>query len=137
MDPASLALGVVPLAANIVQTSLFIRQTISTYKSASAEISTILHKMDMISGICDQIQRAGPTSTTCGRDGGLLKGALKMCQSSIANIEKEIERVQSRGKKGAVSSMSFTFRKHDIEKSQSGLNDALLMLNSCLLVNRW
>lgn len=60
MDPASLAIGVIPLVIQLVQTAKSIRDLATVYKSAETQLKSLLNKLDYIETICSCLNELLP-----------------------------------------------------------------------------
>ena len=132
MEPVSLAVGVVPLALNIVQMSSAIREKASTYKSASAEIQAIVEKTTFIGRICEHLDVTMVLSAPRPRfQIDMLDQALRMCCKSVANVQTDIESI-TKPDSSRKRSLNYVLGKSNIEKSLYSLNDSINMLNTCM-----
>lgn len=132
MEPVSLAVGVVPLAMNIVQMSSAIRETVSTYKSAPSDIQGIVDKTTLIGDICERLDLELFLSARKPRHQvEMLERALRMCCSSVASVEKDIEKI-TKSTNTRRQSLKYLIGKSNVEKSLYNLNDSINMLNTCI-----
>jgi hypothetical protein len=60
MDPASLALGALPLIMQLIQTTKSIRDLTLAYKSAEIELKSLFNKLDYIETICGSLKELLP-----------------------------------------------------------------------------
>lgn len=130
MDPASLAIGVLPLVINIAEAASAVRHKRSDYKSAPADIQNILDKTELIGRVCSRlaIDLRSPTSRY---ETSIIEQALQKCYSSVSKVHGDLEMV-SRHKQGRRRSMQYVFSKVHIDRSLSDLNDSISMLNTCI-----
>lgn len=132
MEPVSLAVGILPLAMNIVQMSSAIKEKISTYRSAPEDIQSIVDKTTLIGLVCERLNieliLGGPRPRYQVE---MLERALRMCYSSISSVDKSINKVMKSGS-SRNQSLSYLLSKSDIEKSLYNLNDSINMLNTCV-----
>lgn len=132
MEPVSLAVGVVPLAMNIVQMSSAIREKVSTYKSAPADIQSIVDKTTLIGHICERLDLEVVLTAPKPRyQVDMLERALRMCCSSVSSVEKDAEKITKSGNVRR-QSLNYLLGKANIEKSLYNLNDSINMLNTCI-----
>lgn len=132
MEPVSLAVGVVPLALHIVQMTSAIREKVSTYKSASAEIQAIVEKTTFIGRICEHLDVAMILSAPRPRfQIDMLDQALRMCCKSVANVQKDVDSIP-KSDSSRKRSLSYVLGKANIDKSLYSLNDSINMLNTCM-----
>lgn len=133
MEPVSLAVGLVPLAMNIVQMSSAIRGHISDYKAAPRNIQSIVDKTTLIGRICARLE-VDLKSPTPHHEVAILEQALKACHVNVSAVHDELGEVKAHGRR---KSLQYLFKKADIERSLFNLNDSIHMLNTCISMSTW
>lgn len=146
MEPVSLAVGVVPLAMNIVQMIASIREKVSTYKSAHKEIKAILDKTARISLICRslEVDLDGYDSNTRPLPGSGLKclrEILADCYSSVTNVHETLSKIVTDGPRNKVLlnpvSTQYLMKKGKIDKCLTDLDSSLSMLDLYMASSTW
>ena len=130
MEPASLALGVLPL---IVPLTVKILKKRQVYRSASKDLKSILEKIELIGLICGRIEDdfKSPGSYY---EGAILSQALKKCYDTVSSVHDTLESVNG-SKEGRRRSLQYVFSKSQIDQSLADLNDSIFMLNTCLTMS--
>lgn len=128
MEPVSLAVGLVPLTMNIVQMSSAIRGHVSDYKSAPAEIQSIVDKTSLIGQVCSRLE-VDLKAQNQRHEVNILEQALKTCHSNVHKVHEELGKISAQGRK---KTLQYLFKKADIDRSLYSLNDSINMLNTCI-----
>jgi hypothetical protein len=139
MEPVSLAVGVVPLALNIVQLSSTIREHIALFKSAPDDIKAIIEKTDMIGDICRSLELNIPDCDSAkpsllSDDSKRLLELLDQCYASIKNVHDSLKKVMDKGQKRKVATQ-YLFNKSKIDKAERDLDKSLSMLQLYMATN--
>ncbi|KAF4973089.1 hypothetical protein FSARC_520 [Fusarium sarcochroum] len=145
MDPASLALGVVSLAMQLVQTTEAIKNLISAYKSAAKELETLSNKLDDVETICYSLEVVlanveSPTHKPW--EVNLLKRLHRIileCYEKTSEIHNVISKISSKHKKGRnplrTMGSLFLHYRNDIRICTEGLDRSLSSLQLHMTAN--
>lgn len=138
MDPASLSLGVVALAMQVVQAAKAIHEYIDAYKSASKDIRSLADKLDNIEAICNSLEVAfqGNEKIPEPRHRKLLETLHKVmskCRDRVSELYTVISKIYSAGttKRRPLATVGALFLKYRAELRKCGddLDDSLRLLH--------
>jgi uncharacterized protein YukE len=145
MDPASLAFGIVSLAMQLVQTTGAIKNLISSYKSATKELESLVDKLGDVEVICHSLEVVLSKDTDPGPmpwETSLLKRlhrTVRECYKKVTTVYNVIRKIDARTEKGRnpFRHTGFLFLQHrdEIVTCTNGLDAILSSLQICMTAN--
>lgn len=146
MDPASLSLGVVALALQIVETAVVIRRYISAYKSASQEIQGLSDKLDDIEAICNSLELIIDGYEKASQSRGVamlnnLQKTMEKCRNRVSTLHGIISQIvcPSQKTRNPLNSTGALFlrRRSELRKCDDDLSDSLRVLHLHVSTTTW
>jgi len=149
MDPASLALGAIPIAIAIIDGSCRIRRTFRLLKSVPSDIYRLSEKLEIIEGQCNSVRHVlerlpGGSSTRSTS----IPGTQTAITKSLSRIAGRVEKIESvlayfteslsdDGAFGKRDSIKFLLKKDRIDELIRELDGDLGDLNRLIVAQMW
>lgn len=137
MDVASLSLGVVGVAIQLVETSEKIRDAVDSYRSASQEVRSLSDKLASVESACRYI-RDGLENRRFNAIQLLdMDRALGGCMAKVSELSEVLNKVVKERKAFPFNNVGaqFLLRESKIRKCNKGLDESLSTLHFLLTAN--